>query len=338
MLAPAPSGAPRRAPRRHRAAGRPVEPGRHRARFRLAVLAATIAVLALPQAFGQAAIGSADPATLNAYRVAARARAAIDLFQHGDDAAAMIQLDKAAGGPLQATAGLRASLGSQLTRLRAAVGIGDAAAARDAEQALTKAAEGATAEGQRAALVVALVRDASHEGQEAAEAEAGGATEPRAYALAAAGLAGELAASGAVPAVGRDAVRSLRSTIDSHADADAVRAAASTALSALGAPPSEQEIAHSFDAIARDLDLAVKRYRDGDADGASQALIDAYLDNFERLEPVLQSHNPDLMERLEEALGTGLRALVRKGVAAGAFEDAVRGVRDDLAAAREALS
>ena len=104
-----------------------------------------------------------------------------------------------------------------------------------------------------------------------------------------------------------------------------------------GRLPAQLDTERLFAAIDHDLDLAEARYRAGDVAGAREALIDAYLENFEDLEPPLVDAAPDLKERLEHTLRDGLRSLAAQGVSPDRFEAAVENTRADLERAREAL-
>ncbi len=328
---------------------RPQPAGRGRRRLGAAIRAALtvaacaaatvpgVAAAASPQ---QAGSGSADPVAVNLYRVAARARAALDLLRGGDPAAASTQLDEADQGPLAQLGPARGELAAALRRLRQALAAGDTRAARNAEVAVGDAARQAAAKRQGAGgapLVAALVRDAGDEAQEAAAATGAQATEPHAYALALTEVAGQLARAGGLPASGRDAVSALAAAIRGRSDAATVAAGESAALAALGAPPSAQDVGRAFDAIDRDLDQAVARYRQADADGALDDLIGAYLNEFEGLEPALRRVDADLEERLEATLAHGLRGLVRDRVSVTRFAAAVGQARADLQTARGAL-
>lgn len=277
---------------------------------------------------------------VNAYRVAARARAALDLLRAGQPQAAGTQLDKAASGPLDDAGHAQRQLTSALTRLRNAVGDDDVPAASSAADAAASAARAlGVGEGtDPAALVAALVRDATSEGQEAAQAAAAEATEPRAYALALCALATDVARRQDLASTARQAIATLNAGIGNRAGEDAVAAAGATALAALGAPPSAEEAAQAFDAIDHDLTLAVTRYRQGDAAGAQEALVSAYLDHFEGLEPALRKVDPALEQDLETTLAQRLRQLVRDGAPAARFADAVSEARIGLQKAREALT
>jgi len=305
-----------------------------------------LAAFALSAASAQAVENAApDPSIVNAYRVAARARAALDLLTAGRPDAAITQVAKAEQGPLERAGDARAPLAQALARLRSGVDAGDSGSARAAADAAVRAAnrlpmtlpEAGGAAGGAGAVVAALARDAGGEGQEAAAARGDDAVEPRAYALALCAVAAGIADDRGLPGTVADALDTLATTIGNRADVDAVRAATATVLGGLGAAPAPEDVTRAFRAIDRGLDLAVSRYRQGDAAGAQEALIDAYLDDFEGLEPALRSADPALEQRLEATLAQHLRGLIREGVPAARLADAVEQARTDLAAAREAL-
>jgi len=309
----------------------------------VACLCASAACL-VPAAWAQSQPG-AQPATvvIDAYRVAARADAAAALLAQGEPAAARTQLDEARQGPLLGIGTTEGSAGGDvaaaLAQLRAAVAGGDTGGARTAARDALAAADAlrSASAATPTDVVVALARDAGSEGREAADATPQEATEPRAYALALCRLAGDVAERAHLPATPRDALNALASTVRGDAGSAAVRAAAATTLAALGAAPSGQDVAATFDAIDRDLDLAVSRYRQGDAGGAQRALVDAYLDNFEGLEPALRAADAELERRLETTLAQQLRALIRDGATPERFQSAVQQARADLQSARQAL-
>jgi hypothetical protein len=238
-------------------------------------------------------------------------------------------------------------LSAELENLRAAVRGGGSRAVRDAAARLDAAIATGLAgrpDGSAAlqAVLVALVREAGREGLEAANAASGpAATEPQAYASALTAVALDLAKHRGANGTTRDAVATLGSALGAPgstvAAADVLRSATENALAAMGAAPTAPDTARLFAAIDHDLQLAVARYRAGNADGAREALIDAYLENFEDLEPPLEAAAPDLKERLEHTLRDTLRSLVAQGVAPDRFAAAVDGARSDLTRARQVL-
>lgn len=327
-------------------------PAPHRSRalpdgpIRWAILALA---LALTAAVAQSAPATAPSEVVNLYRLEARARAAASLSTDARTEDARAQLDAAASGPLAAltAGGDFPTLRGPIDELRTAVLRGDGRAAREAASRVD-AIVGHRVEARLTdaeavhGVLVALVREAGREGLEGADTAGGGAsTEPQAYASALADVALALARAHGGSSTARDALTTLRSTLGapgaSGAGADVIRSATDNALAAMGAPPNALDTRRLFEAIDRDLDLAEARYRAGDAAGAREALIDAYLENFEALEPPLEAVAPDLEVRLEHTLRDALRSLVAQGVPPDRFEAAVKSARTDLARARQVL-
>jgi hypothetical protein len=314
----------------------------------LPVLVVTVAMaLAFAAAGAQAAPTTAPSQLVDAFRLDARGRAAASLAADGHPDDARLQLERAAQGPLAALTASSANepLRSAFGRLRSAVDGGDVRAVRAAADRLTGAVSGlagrevAGADAVRSVLI-ALVREAGREGLEAAAKPTGtpAATEPGAYASALAAIAVDQAQRFPLGGTARDALQTLRSALGADAaSAATLRSATDNALAALGAPPSADDTARLLRTIDVDLDRAVASYRAGDAGGAREALIDAYLENFEDLEPSLAAAAPELEQRLEHTLRDELRALVAQGAPADRFEAAVKSARADLERARKAL-
>ena len=326
------------------------DPRRPRPLPSLPVLWATLVLaLGLFAATARATPAPAPSEVVDLLRLEARAHAAASLSADGRADDALTQLDHAAKGPLGAleAAGGSADLPAALADLRAATKAGDGRGVREAAarfDAAVAARLGRALDDPTAvrAVLVALVREAGREGLEAANAAARSvATEPEAYASALAAVALDLAKRHGATGTTRDALATLGSALgppgSAVAGADVVRSATDNALAAMGVAPSAPVTTRLFAAIDHDLDLAVTRYRSGNVDGAREALIDAYLENFEDLEPPLEAAAPDLKERLEHTLRDSLRSLVAQGVAPDRFAAAVDAARSDLARAREVL-
>src|SRR3546814_6565892 len=60
------------------------------------------------------------------------------------------------------------------------------------------------------------------------------------------------------------------------------------------------------------LEASLKAYAAGDRGAASDLALSAYLDGFEPVEPVLAARDPDLMAKIELAMGD-LRSAIGKG-------------------------
>jgi len=318
----------------------------------LPALIVTVAMaLALAAAGAQSAPTTAPttaPSQLvDSLRLDARGRAAASLVTDGHPDDARLQLERAAQGPLAALTVSSANepLRSAFERLRRAVDGGDVRAARAAADRLSGTVSGLAGRGPDGAdavrsVLIALVREAGREGLEAAAKPKGtpAATEPGAYASALAATAVDQAQRFPLGGTARDALLTLRSALGAEAaSAATIRSATDNALAALGAPPSADDTARLLRTIDADLDRAVASYRAGDAGGAREALIDAYLENFEDLEPSLAAAAPDLEQRLEHTLRDELRALVAQGAPVDRFEAAVKSARADLERARKAL-
>jgi hypothetical protein len=85
------------------------------------------------------------------------------------------------------------------------------------------------------------------------------------------------------------------------------------------------------------LGTARAAYARGDRAGADEALVEAYLEHFEDLEAPLMARDHDLMERLEHALRDDLRAMVKNGATAAAFNKALDAALVDLKRAASLL-
>lgn len=85
------------------------------------------------------------------------------------------------------------------------------------------------------------------------------------------------------------------------------------------------------------LTRAKTAYAAGQPDAAEEALIGAYLDNFEFLEKPLGTVNKPLEGQLEKTLRETLRGLLKQKVSPAEFAAAVDAARKDLGRARQAL-
>ena len=85
------------------------------------------------------------------------------------------------------------------------------------------------------------------------------------------------------------------------------------------------------------LNTAVDQVRDGDAEAAEETVGDAYLEHFEHVEGPLGEKDHELMEELEEAISTDLRADIKDGKSADAIETKVEEIDSDLDKAVELL-
>lgn len=110
-----------------------------------------------------------------------------------------------------------------------------------------------------------------------------------------------------------------------------------------GSDESEEESATPAEAVAEIgeiktlLATAVDQVRAGDADAADETVGDAYLEHFESVEEPLGERNHDLMEELEEAISTDLRADIKDGKSADEIKTKVDEIDADLDEAVELL-
>jgi hypothetical protein len=89
--------------------------------------------------------------------------------------------------------------------------------------------------------------------------------------------------------------------------------------------------------IKKLLDAAVDQVRAGDRDTAEETVGDAYLEHFEHVEAPLGERDHELMEELEEAISTDLRADIKAGKSADEIGTTVSGIDADLDRAVELL-
>lgn len=93
--------------------------------------------------------------------------------------------------------------------------------------------------------------------------------------------------------------------------------------------PTTQSAAY-FKTIDKLLGTAKDTYRAGNPDAANEALIEAYLENFEYLEAPIKEADAELEEKLEKTLRVGLPELVRTEVSHEDFDTAVDAALADL--------
>lgn len=92
-------------------------------------------------------------------------------------------------------------------------------------------------------------------------------------------------------------------------------------LAISGATGSEHE--KYFTEIRTLLPKVVEEYRAGNTVRADELAIEAYLDNFEYLEPALAEHDKDLMLLIEEMMRVELREMIRDGESPETIENHV---------------
>ena len=110
-----------------------------------------------------------------------------------------------------------------------------------------------------------------------------------------------------------------------------------------GSEESEEEPTTPAEAVAEIgeiktlLDTAVGQVGEGDTEAAEETVGDAYLEHFEHVEGPLGEKNHELMEELEEAISTDLRADIKAGKSAAEIESTVNEIHADLDRAVELL-
>ena len=110
-----------------------------------------------------------------------------------------------------------------------------------------------------------------------------------------------------------------------------------------GSDESEEESSTPAEAVVeigevkKLLGTAVDQAREGDAEAADETVGDAYLEHFEHVEGPLGEKDHDLMEELEEAIATDLRADINDGKSADELEATVAEIDADLDRAVELL-
>jgi high-affinity iron transporter len=95
--------------------------------------------------------------------------------------------------------------------------------------------------------------------------------------------------------------------------------------------------AQGVDLTLQKLEASLSAYRKGDAKGAHELAVSAYLDGFEMLEGSLDAVNSDLRHRIEAAM-TQYRALIKKGADPDVLAQRFQQLETLLASARQALA
>lgn len=110
-----------------------------------------------------------------------------------------------------------------------------------------------------------------------------------------------------------------------------------------GSDESEEESSSPAEAVVeigevkKLLATAVDQVREGDAETAEETVGDAYLEHFEHVEGPLGEKDHALVEELEEAISTDLRAEIKAGKSADEIESTVDEIDADLDRAVELL-
>ncbi len=90
-----------------------------------------------------------------------------------------------------------------------------------------------------------------------------------------------------------------------------------------GAELSAEQTATYFKTVDELLATAKEEYSAGNSDAANEALIEAYLENFEYIEAPLEKVDHELVKELEESLRVALSEMVNAGVKPEEFSTAV---------------
>ncbi len=102
-------------------------------------------------------------------------------------------------------------------------------------------------------------------------------------------------------------------------------------------PLSPTQTREYFSNIDDLLDQVVAAHAEGDTDQAAELAGQAYLENFEHLEPGLEEVDHELNEELEELLGPPFRQAIQDGMSQEDLEARVGEAKSLLEEAREAL-
>lgn len=100
------------------------------------------------------------------------------------------------------------------------------------------------------------------------------------------------------------------------------------------AQTAPDEVAEEIEGL---LDEIVADYRAGNSEDAAELVAEAYLENYEVIEPEVIEHAPDINSELEPLLGAALRREISDGAPPAKIEDMVRRARELLQQAVKAL-
>jgi hypothetical protein len=100
------------------------------------------------------------------------------------------------------------------------------------------------------------------------------------------------------------------------------------------APTAPAEVAEEIEGL---LDEIVADYRAGNSEKAAELVAEAYLENYEVIEPEVIEYAPDINSELEPLLGAALRREISDGAPPAKIEDMVRRARDLLQQAVKAV-
>jgi high-affinity iron transporter len=131
----------------------------------------------------------------------------------------------------------------------------------------------------------------------------------------------------------------LIETMHAGADYSAVTSAISVSQREILAiaGTGESEHAKYFTQIRTLLPQVLEQYRSGNLGKADELAIEAYLDNFEYLEPPLAEHNKDLMLAIEEMMRVELRNMIRDGESVEYIENHLQQISSKLDEAESLL-
>ncbi|MFY3740994.1 MAG: high-affinity iron transporter [Candidatus Nitrosomirales archaeon] len=93
---------------------------------------------------------------------------------------------------------------------------------------------------------------------------------------------------------------------------------------------TNSEYSKYFDAIRTLLQQVVKEYKAGNYAAADEFAIEAYLDNFEYLEPVIAEHDKDLMLTIEGMMRVELREMIKDRESVEKIEAHVQAIFEKL--------
>jgi type IV pilus biogenesis protein CpaD/CtpE len=85
------------------------------------------------------------------------------------------------------------------------------------------------------------------------------------------------------------------------------------------------------------LDTALTQVKSGDRAAAEETVSQAYVDHFEKVEGPLGKADPELNEKLEDAISGELRDKIKSGASAAQVEALVTQIKADLATAKAKL-
>jgi type IV pilus biogenesis protein CpaD/CtpE len=85
------------------------------------------------------------------------------------------------------------------------------------------------------------------------------------------------------------------------------------------------------------LDTALAQVKSGDRAAAEETVSQAYVDHFEKVEGPLEKVDPEVKEKLEEAISSTLRDKIKSGAPAAEVQALVTQIKADLATAKAKL-